>query len=289
MNTTTEHDDGLVSVVVPTRDNERTIDACLASVRSQTHGDLELIVVDNHSTDATPRIAGRYADRVITAGPERSAQRNTGIAAARGEWVLWLDSDMILPPASIAAALRTARDTGAVGVALPERTIGDGFWTACRALERECYLTQPWLHNPRLVRRDFLVGDGGFRLDMSGPEDADLRLRMHAAGARIELADILVDHDEGHLTVPDVLRKRYYYGRSIPALQGQHGGAVGAQGRALVKSYVDARGLLARDPAHAAGMVLLRGLEVVGYTLGARRGRRDRRTASTEGPAKATT
>ncbi len=275
-------DDELVSVVVPTKDNERTIAACLASVRDQTHGSVELLVIDNHSGDSTPTIAGRYADRVITAGPERSAQRNTGVEAARGAWVLWLDSDMVLPPGSIAAALGTARHTGAVGVALPERTIGDGFWTRCRALERECYLTQPWLHNPRLVRRDFLVGDGGFRLDMSGPEDADLRLRMRAAGARIELADVLVDHDEGRLTVPDVLRKRYYYGRSIPALQERHDGAVGTQGRALLKSYVDARGLLARDPLHAAGMVVLRGLEVAGYTLGARRGRRDRRERATE-------
>ncbi|WP_255696395.1 glycosyltransferase [Allobranchiibius sp. GilTou73] len=54
MDTSTEHVDGLVSVVVPTRDNERTIDSCLASVRAQTHVDVELIVVDNHSTDATP-------------------------------------------------------------------------------------------------------------------------------------------------------------------------------------------------------------------------------------------
>ncbi|XAS75146.1 glycosyltransferase [Dermatophilaceae bacterium Sec6.4] len=281
---TTEAPQQLVSVVVPTRNNTRTLAACLASVREQTYGAVELIVVDNYSSDDTADIARRYADRVITAGPERSAQRNTGVDAAQGDWVLWLDSDMVLPPGSIEAAVGTAHVSGATGVALPERTIGDGFWTKCRALERECYLTQPWLHNPRLVRRDFLAGDGGFRLDMSGPEDADLRLRMHAVGARIELADIVVDHDEGHLTLPDVLRKRYYYGRSIPALQDNHDGAVGSQGRALLKSYVDGRGLLVRDPAHAAGMVLMRGMEVVGYALGARRGRRDRRTA-TQAPA----
>lgn len=269
-----------VTVVVPTRNNERTIAACLESVVAQTHRPLELIVVDNHSTDSTPEIAARYADAVLTAGPERSAQRNHGLEQASGEWVLWLDSDMILPPRSVEVALHTALDTGAAGVALPERTIGDGFWTACRALERECYLDQPWLHNPRLLRRDFLLGDGGFHLDMSGPEDADLRMRMLAAGAKIELAPIIIDHDEGRLTVRDVLSKRYYYGRSIPAFAAQHEGAVGAQGKALIKAYVDNRGRLVRDPAHAAGMVVLRSLEVVGYTLGARRGQRDRAATS---------
>lgn len=268
-----------VTVVVPTRNNERTIEACLKSVVAQTYRPLELIVVDNSSSDATAEIAARYADIVLTGGPERSAQRNLGIEHASGEWVLWLDSDMILPAESVAVAVETALTTRADGVALPERTIGDGFWTACRALERECYLDQPWLHNPRLLRRDFLLGDGGFHLDMSGPEDADLRMRMLAAGARIELAPVIIDHDEGRLTVRDVLSKRYYYGRSIPAFAQQHEGAVGAQGKALIKAYVDNRGRLVRDPAHAAGMVALRSLEVLGYAWGARRGRRDRRSA----------
>ena len=265
-----------VTVVVPTRDNARTIAACLASVRAQTHEPLRLVVVDNHSTDGTPRIAAGLADEVITAGPERSAQRNTGIAAATGEWVLWLDSDMLLTPDAVELAVRTAEETGAAGVALPERTIGEGFWTACRALERECYLDDPWLHNPRLVRRA-VFADRGFDLGMSGPEDADLRLRMRAAGLGLELAPVLIDHDEGRLTVRDVIGKRYYYGRSIPAFARAHEGAVGAQGGAVLRSYARNWRRLAADPVHAAGMVLLRGLEVVGYSAGARRGRRDAR------------
>lgn len=265
-----------VTVVVPTRNNIRTIESCLRSVVEQSHPDVELIVVDNHSTDGTPQVAERLADRVITAGPERSAQRNTGIEAARGEWVLWLDSDMILPPRTIALALETARATGATGIALPERTIGEGFWTACRALERECYLDDPWLHNPRLVRREYLLGEGAFHTDMSGPEDADLRMKMRATGAGIELAPIIVDHDEGRLTVRDVMSKRYYYGRSIPAFAREHEGAVGAQGKAVLRSYVRNHRRLLQDPVHAAGMVALRAMEAGGYALGARRGRRDR-------------
>ena len=62
-------DQALVSVVVPTRNNSRTIHACLASVRAQTHQHLELIVVDNHSTDDTREVAARYADVLDIAGP----------------------------------------------------------------------------------------------------------------------------------------------------------------------------------------------------------------------------
>jgi glycosyltransferase involved in cell wall biosynthesis len=266
----------LVSVVVPTRNNERTIEECLTSVRRQTHPAIELIVVDNASDDATWAIAERLGDRVVAGGPERSAQRNRGIELARGEWVLWLDSDMIMPPETIAEALRTAATTGAVGVALPERTIGTGFWTACRALERQCYLDDPLLHNPRLIRREILTGGGGFALSMSGPEDADLRLRMRAAGARIELAPVLVDHDEGRLTIRSIMEKRYYYGRSLPAFAEGHEGAVARQGLTVAHSYLRNWRLLAHKPLQSVGMLGLRGLEAGAYVVGARRGRRDR-------------
>lgn len=267
----------VVSVVVPTRNNRRTIEACLQSVRAQTYSAIELITVDNSSTDGTDEISRRIADVATTAGPERSAQRNLGFELARGEWVLWLDSDMVLPPTAVAVAMDTALSTGAVGVALPERTVGDGFLTSCRALERECYLDVPELHNPRLLPREFMVRGGRFDLSMSGPEDTDLRLRMRSQGLRVELAPIIIDHDEGRLTLRDVLSKRYYYGRSIPALASVHDDAVSGQGRAIVKAYVRGRRRLARKPIQAIAMLGLRSLEAAAYLLGASRGRRDTR------------
>ena len=266
----------VVTAIVPTRNNARTIEACLESVRHQTYPVIELIVVDNHSTDCTASVAARLADRLIVAGPERSAQRNTGIEAAAGEWILWLDSDMILPPDTISVAMDTAMRTGAQGIALPERTVGDGFWTACRALERECYLSEPRLHNPRLLPRDFMLRSGAFNTDMSGPEDTDLRLRMRAQGARIELAPIIIDHDEGRLTVRDVMSKRYYYGQSIPVLAAAHDGAISAQGSSVARAYGRNLRILLRRPLHAAGMISLRALEAGAYLWGARQGRRAR-------------
>jgi glycosyltransferase involved in cell wall biosynthesis len=267
-------------VVVPTRNNERTIEACLRSVREQDHPGIELIVVDNSSTDRTLDIARRLADAVISAGPERSAQRNVGASAARGEWLLWLDSDMVLPSAAVGSALAVAESEGAAGVALPERTIGSGYWTACRALERTCYLDDPWLHNPRLLRRDFLQQLGGFDIGMSGPEDADLRLRILDGGHSIALAPVIVDHDEGRLTVGDVMRKRYYYGRSIPRFAAAHQGAVGRQGAGVLRAYLRNRRTLLADPTHAAGLVALRALEAAAYAAGAARGRFDNTTGS---------
>src|SRR5438093_11547332 len=89
-------DHALVSVVVPTRNSAPFLDVCLGSIRAQTYPAVELIVVDNHSSDNTLSIARRWTDRVFTQGPERSTQRNYGARQAAGEYLLFVDSDMVL-------------------------------------------------------------------------------------------------------------------------------------------------------------------------------------------------
>ena len=257
----------LVSVVVTTRDVERTLEACLRSVRAQDHQPLEVVVVDNASTDGTVSIAERHADVVLSAGPERSAQRNRGVMEATGEWVLWIDADMLLRPDVVSSALAAARRDGARAVSIPETTVGEGFWTACRALERSCYLDDASLFNPRLLRRD-LLAEMGFDETMAGPEDADLRLRLAAAGVVVAHATGVIDHDEGRLTLPSVWRKRVYYGESLPAFAAANPGAVRAQGAATVRAFVRHRRRLLWDPVHGLGLVVLRSMEAAGYLAG---------------------
>jgi glycosyltransferase involved in cell wall biosynthesis len=267
----------LVSVVVTTRDVERTLDACLRSIRAQDHEPLELLVVDNASTDRTAEIAQRHADVVLTAGPERSAQRNLGMATARGDWLLWIDADMLLAPDVVSSGLAAADRAGAAAVSIPETTIGQGFWTACRALERSCYLDDPTLFNPRLLRRELLTAMGGFDETMAGPEDADLRIRLRERGVVVAHATGVIDHDEGQLTLRDVLRKRVYYGSSLPAFAASNPGAVRQQAVATARAFVRHRRRLAADPGHALGLLVLRGLEAAGYAVGSARAARARR------------
>ena len=77
-----------VSVVVPTKNVGRTLRRCLESVRAQDHQPLELVVVDNFSTDDTFEIATEFADVAFQLGPERSAQRNADIERSTMDWIL---------------------------------------------------------------------------------------------------------------------------------------------------------------------------------------------------------
>jgi arabinofuranan 3-O-arabinosyltransferase len=261
------------SVVVPTRDSIRTLEACLRSIRAQDVP-VELIVVDNASTDGTYELARELADTAVRGGPERSAQRNTGVALATTDWILWIDADMVLPPTTVSAALATAERTGADAVAVPEVSVGPGFWTACRALERSCYVDDPTLHNPRLLRRHLLLGNGSFDPAMAGPEDTDLRLRLRSAGTKTALCpDVLIVHDEGRLTLRSILAKRVYYGRSLPAFAAKNPGALAGQGAGTARALVRHPRRLARRPAHTVGLLAMRAAEAAGYAIGYLQGR----------------
>ena len=94
-----------LSVVIPVYNDPAGINATLRSVTDQTHPDYEVIPVDNDSTDATPDVIQRWADRypaLIHPTAERTRQssyaaRNAGIQAARGEILVFLDADMTAP------------------------------------------------------------------------------------------------------------------------------------------------------------------------------------------------
>jgi len=229
---------------------------------------MEIIVVDNGSSDGTWEIAQRLADQALRGGPERSAQRNAGIAGSRCEFVLWIDSDMVLPPGLVERAVKEAETAEAEGVFIPEVTVGQGFWTRCRALERRCYVGEPMIEAPRLVRRRYLVDTGGFVEWLSGTEDAELRMRMLRDRVRLARIGPHIVHDEGRLTLRGVVAKRFYYGRGLSRYRAAHAGAMAGQTRATARAFLRSRRMLARHPVLAGGIAIMRAAEVGAYLVG---------------------
>jgi len=86
----------MLSIIIPTFNEEKYLPYLLESLQAQTFKDFEIIVADNDSKDATRSIASKAGARVVGGGmPARG--RNTGAIAAQGEWLLFLDADVILP------------------------------------------------------------------------------------------------------------------------------------------------------------------------------------------------
>ena len=109
----------MISVVVPTYNEEKNIEACLRSIIDQTlpRGDIDIIVVDGPSKDGTREIAERFADTFIIQTSEGvGGARNDGFAVARGEIVATTDADCRPYPDWLRIIQRTFRDPNVVAV-----------------------------------------------------------------------------------------------------------------------------------------------------------------------------
>jgi glycosyltransferase involved in cell wall biosynthesis len=257
-----------ISFVVPTYNSARTLDACLESLREQLHPDVEVIVVDNGSTDNTTEIAARHADHVSQWGPERSAQRNRGTEASTGDVVVYIDSDMVLEPniaTQIEAAFVAEPLTGAL--IIPERSFGDGFLARCRELEKALYVGDEAIESPRAFRRSVIELLGGWDERLTAAEDWDLadRARAVTAVGRIEA---YIWHDEGRIQLRAMFAKKRYYGRWIDEYVRMH---ADTSGRKFARTALFRKpGTLVRHPALTAGLATLKLTEAAGLMLGIR-------------------
>ena len=108
-----------VSVIIPTYNRAERVSAAVKSVMAQTPSELEIIIVDDGSTDGTEKVirpfveesGGRISDfRQDNRGV--SAARNKGIAMARGDWIAFLDSDDVWIPEKLEWQFRAIRQSG---------------------------------------------------------------------------------------------------------------------------------------------------------------------------------
>ena len=262
----------LVSVIVTTRNNQETLEACLASIAGQDYDPVELIVVDNNSTDSTKQIAQRYTHRVFNKGPERSAQRNYAVSLASGDYVFIVDSDMEVGERVVSACVETiGRDPHAGGVIIPEESFGEGFWAQCKRLERSYYVGQDAIEAARFYRRDVFKDVGGYSEEMTGGEDWDLSRRVAAVAPLARIGEF-IRHNEGRLYFGRTARKMYYYAQhatqyfaknpTSSALTDQSGPL------ARYKLFFARPGKLFRNPLVGAGMLLLKTTEYASGGIG---------------------
>jgi glycosyltransferase involved in cell wall biosynthesis len=223
-----------IAVIVPTRQSSRTLKACLTSLCNQTVP-CKTVVVDNHSTDGTLEVAMQYADLVISAGPERSQQRNLGARSVDASVLVFVDSDMILEP-DVLSEVGQAIRAGAGGVIIPERTVGDGFFARVRQHERSFYGPDSSIEAARGFSARIFEDVGGFDEQLTGPEDWDLTIRVSAKAPIFRtLAGIL--HDEGHVDFLGACRRKAYYAEGLRRFARKHGskGVLIALNRAWIR------------------------------------------------------
>ncbi len=233
----------MLSVVVPFRDAGETVAEALGTVLEERAVPLEVLAIDDGSTDAGPSIVSAFSaadPRVrLLRSPGRGivAALQHGLERARFPFVARMDADdLSLPgrfPAQLDALARDPR-VAAIGTRVegfPAEDVGEGSRVYLEWLNgiltpeehaRELFVESPLCHPTVVMRREALLAIGGYR-DFDGPEDYDLWLRLDAAGHALAKVD-------------EVLLRWRHHRRRMTLRDGASGGKLSLDGFARAKA-----------------------------------------------------
>ncbi|MEO8617172.1 MAG: glycosyltransferase family A protein [Luteolibacter sp.] len=204
----------LVSVIIPTFNRAGTVRRSIDSALEQSYRPIEVIVVDDGSTDGTRAVLSSYGDRIrpiyqANCGP--SAARNTGAFGAHGEFIAFLDSDDTWQPTKIARQVRLMLEGGEgvpcgicnallIDSSELERTtfqvsnvmsgLHEGFWMNPAPILATRFIL---FNQVAMIRRDAFEKVGGFKPEMRLLEDYDLAFRLSLLGPWAFVEDPLVE------------------------------------------------------------------------------------------------
>jgi len=225
----------LISVMIPTYNREKYIQEAIDSVIAQDYRPLEVIVVDDGSTDRTAGIVKQYDPSIVkyyyqeNAG--QSAARNACVAHSSGKFLAWLDSDDYYLPGKLTSQLRYLFDNPKSDIVF---TFMENFYDNERfknEIDHEKYKIVPSWQNPEqrachatmLARRAMIVCAGGWNISFKLHEDVewlnriallhnvDISHCLNEVYYRRRIHEGCISWDSSHesLSVQDRIRIRY--------------------------------------------------------------------------------
>ncbi len=171
----------LISVVIPTYQHASTLSLCLDSVFAQSYKNIEVIVVNDGSTDNTNKVVTPYLDRISYIEQENAGSnpaRNRGFAEVTGDYVIFCDADVRMKPNMLESLLRALQDHSEASYAYSSFKFG---WKTFKGItfSKERLRERNFVHTSALVRaRDF----PGFDNEIKRLQDWDVWLTMLSAG-----------------------------------------------------------------------------------------------------------
>ena len=182
----------MISVIVPSFNEEENIAQCLVSLSHQTlaRSEYEILVVDGGSTDKTCEIARKYADKVfIQTSKKVGGARNDGVIASKGDIIASTDADCILPPDWVERVKKDFADPAVAQVYGPVYPIEDTFGNhfsllLANTFSRIGYYSRTFYYTlgcNTAFRKDAFVRAGMYRCIDAG-DDLEIAMRMKDMG-----------------------------------------------------------------------------------------------------------
>ncbi|MEU8650726.1 glycosyltransferase family 2 protein [Streptomyces sp. NPDC048737] len=214
----------LVSLIIPNYNYGRSLGLCIRSAKDQDYPNLEIIVVDDCSTDGSAEIAQSHGVTVVSTGTNSgvAVARNTGAARARGSILFFLDSDVALSPGAVRAAVDLLRDNPGVGAVCgmyePEPLIRDSLVEECRCLQAYYWRTSSegtvsfLISAMCAMRVEVFEEIGPFNPKLRQTEEIDYGQRLSQRYDLLLTPAVRGAHDDDHEMWP-LVRKIFTRGR----------------------------------------------------------------------------
>ena len=184
--------DPTASVIMPVRNGRKFVSEAIASVLQQFGPDDEVVVVDDHSIDGTPEVVGARFPMVrllVNRSRGVSAARNTGIAAARGELIAFLDHDDWWPAGRHEVLKRALVENPDKNASFGRMRVRMESAAPPRALPPDGMLSAQHICTG-LYRRELILSTDGFDDGLAFSEDADFHFQLVDAGLKPMLCDV---------------------------------------------------------------------------------------------------
>ena len=212
----------LVSVIVPTKNSALLLSKCLDSVKNQTYTNIEIILVDNNSTDNTKEIASKYTNFVFNQGPERSAQVNFGVYKANGEFVYKIDSDFVLESQVISQCVEEIQKGFDAIVVHNSPDVRVSWIARVRKFEVDMYKYDITHSSARFVKKSVYEKIGGFDPKITAGEDYDFQNKLNRSGFKTGFIEAEALHLGEPTNIWNHLKKYYDYGRDFVNYQSKN-------------------------------------------------------------------
>lgn len=187
---------GLVSIVIPCLNAAPYLERAISSALRQTYQPVEVIVIDDGSTDGSAEIAASFAKEVTTcrsSGSGACSARNDGLETAQGEFIQFLDADDMLVRDAVARRIDCITD--GIAAVFGDRLLMDSDDSVIQSMTKAhaakgwgkkhpgVYILSPGIHTAEpLHRRSTACGIGGFDELLPQQQEADFHLRLYLAG-----------------------------------------------------------------------------------------------------------
>ncbi len=183
----------LISVIIPNYNNENYIGEAIESILNQTHKNLELVVVDDCSSDNSINVIKGYKDNRIIflqndSNSGSSFSRNRGIKTAKGKYIACMDSDDIALPKRLEKQIDFMEKNPDIGVCgtnfykIKMDKLTKQIWTKCQkhnTIKSSLIFSCPMLHPSVVMKADILKGNKLFyNTDVKGAEDYELWAKL---------------------------------------------------------------------------------------------------------------